>query len=242
MPVAFDVSREKDLNFPADASDHLLEAVLSILNEQDSALEQIQLSMDSITSASLGKGSAVLDTMQGDGVQIPVTTITADHLSSGSFSAKEQGEPVIEVFHELNVEVVSSENTMLPPSTESFSEIVEQRSDASGLLLDDQPAVHASAASEHNVNRIAKLRVARPRLNLSPVMQGLTEMRNLIGEYRRRSRSRTMSRFRSDFSGDDSASAEVPSTVLPVVPFRHTKSKGPVPAQDNVQARPIEYK
>ena len=79
-------------------------------------------------------------------------------------------------------------------------------------------------------------------LSPSPVKQGLTEMRNLIGEYRRRSRSRMMSRFRSDFSGDDSANAEVPGPLLPVVPFRHTRSKGPVPAQDNVQARPIEYK
>ena len=67
-------------------------------------------------------------------------------------------------------------------------------------------------------------------------------MSNLIGEYRRRSRSRMMSRYRSDYSGDDSASAEVPKPVLPVVPFRCTRSKGPVPAQDNVQARPIEYK
>lgn len=93
----------------------------------------------------MSKGSAVLDPMQVGGVLIPVTSNTANHLSSESVSIKEQSEPEIEeVFCEFNVDVVSSENTT---STKTFSEIVVQKFDVSCLFLDDQPAVYTSATS-----------------------------------------------------------------------------------------------
>ena len=77
-----------------------------------------------------------------------------------------------------------------------------------------------------------KLQLLRRRLSFSPVRKSLTDVQNVIDEYRRRSRSRIRSIHRGNL---ENSNTDLSSVTQPKVSSNyHTRSKGPVPCNSHL--------
>ena len=84
-------------------------------------------------------------------------------------------------------------------------------------------------------DRATKQIAARRRLSLSPMKLQLQSVRKLLNEYRHKSQLRMLAHTET---WSDSPHARCEETSYRY----HTRSKGPVPAQENVQTKVLEYK
>lgn len=202
----------------------ILETIQSMLSVHESVLVQTQEEMDQLVEESRGTESSL-------GLrELLVTYETEGNGHASSMKSKRSNElslrSVPVVLQELNSDDVCTDVKMVvEPSHQLPGNMERIKSDGmeQGELSDF--TVSAVPVSIHAEEVIA----SRRRISLSPLKDSLRECRNIIDEYRKRSRSRVISRYRDS-----------PVSVSPKISSAggqtryHTRSRGPVIHENNI--------